>query len=312
MRSGLVTHKPQAQRTLKYQTSKGTLFTTGASRPQEYFPSCIRSDILGKQIEKNVAINPTGVHSSHRALSFNLERITKHPLYNFTEIIAYQTIENYILPLLPKAPLSIHNLHLRFKILRDCYHELKLESVPNNNGKRYFEIIGTSRVDYTFYPSGTVNTEVKCSNHPFRLENELDRTRIFIFFGQLRDRLTTFLRDKHERIVPDILDWYITECDLNRDITVSDALHATRLNLQIKHLDHLFRIYIKAMGKDTVCRLEESKCFKNRPAIDVINGIFNPNEEMERKLTQMDKKVDNSHELLMRIANCIDYDFSEK
>jgi hypothetical protein len=167
-------------------------------------------------------------------------------------------------------------------------------------------------VDYTFYPSGTVNVEIKCSNHPIKLENGIDRTRIFVFLGQVKDRLTQLLMDKHERIVPDILDWHLSECDLNRDITVSDALHATGLNLQIKHLDHLFRIYIKSIGKNTVCRVEENKRFKNMPAKDVINGIFNPNEEMEKKLTQMDKKVDNSHELLMRIANCIDYDFFEK
>ena len=31
-----------------------------------------------------------------------------------------------------------------------------------------------------------------------------------VFFGQVRDRLVTFLMDRHERIVPDILDWELT------------------------------------------------------------------------------------------------------
>ena len=81
---------------------------------------------------------------------------------------------------------------------------------------------GTSRVDYTFYPSGTVNIEVSCSNHPFRLQTEEDRSRILVFFGQLRQVLISILMDSHERIVPDVLEWEITQCDINKDIKVSD------------------------------------------------------------------------------------------
>jgi hypothetical protein len=234
--------------------------------------------VLENQLQKNVLMNPTGVHSLHHPLSYAPAKNSNHPLSQIFEILANQTLENYILPLLSKASLAINNLHIKCKILRDCYHELKLEPISQNNGKQYFEIIGTRRVNYTFYPSGTVNVEVECSNYPLKLEDELDRTRIFVFLGQVRDRLIGLLMDKHERIVPDILEWYITECDLNRDVRVSDALHVTRL-LQIRHLDHLFRIYIKAMGEDTVCRVEENKHFKNKPAIDIINEVFNPYEK---------------------------------
>ena len=60
-----------------------------------------------------------------------------------------------------------------------------------------------------------------------------------------------------ERIVPDIMDWQITECDINKYIKLSHLLHLSAIKVQVKHLDHLFRIYIKSMGKETVCRVEE-------------------------------------------------------
>jgi hypothetical protein len=109
------------------------------------------------------------------------------------------------------------------------------------------------------YPNGTVNVEVRCSNHPFRLQTEEDRSRVLIFFGQLRQALISILSDSHERIVPNVLEWELTECDINKDVKVSDWFHYTGLKTQVKHMDHLFSVYVKSMGKDTVCRIEERK-----------------------------------------------------
>ena len=66
---------------------------------------------------------------------------------------------------------------------------------------------------------------VTCSNNAFKLEMEIDRSRIIALFGQVRDRLIILLRDEHERIVPDIMDWQITQCDINKDIKMSHLLH---------------------------------------------------------------------------------------
>src|SRR2546429_221351 len=123
MEAGLAKHKKQAQDTLKYSLQNGTLFTLRDRRPQEYYPTVIHSEIIGK-----------------------------------------------------------------------------------------------TYVNYTYYPSGTVNVEVRCSNSPFRLSDEVDRARVHVFFGQIRDRMITFLVDMHERIVPEIMEWYITDCDINKDI----------------------------------------------------------------------------------------------
>ena len=43
--------------------------------------------------------------------------------------------------------------------------ELDLPITPRNKGKKYAKVIGTSMVDYTFYPNGTLNVEVRCSNN---------------------------------------------------------------------------------------------------------------------------------------------------
>jgi hypothetical protein len=103
----------------------------------------------------------------------------------------------------------------------------------------------------------------------------------------------------HERIVPDIMEWYLTECDINRDIKVNDWLQYTGIKIQVKHLDRLFRIYIKSVGRNTVCRVEEEKC-PNRPAIEAINDVFNPYERVERQLAAQDKIL---HQIVDKLAH---------
>lgn len=157
-------------------------------------------------------------------------------------------------------------------------------------------------VTYTFYKRGTVDIQVLCSNNPYKLETEEDRSRILAFFGQLRSGLIGLLCDKHERIVPDILQWEITECDINKDIKVSDILHLTGIKIQIKHLDHLFRIYIKAMGKDTICRIEENK-HRKLGAIEFINDVFNPLEKFEGYLKEFDEKINDIQNAVRELNN---------
>ncbi|MGA9152771.1 MAG: hypothetical protein WBZ36_19510 [Candidatus Nitrosopolaris sp.] len=62
---------------------------------------------------------------------------------------------------------------------------------------------------------------------------------IIAFFGQIRDRLIILLRDERERIVPEIMEWQITECDINKDIKISHLLHHSAIKIQAKYLDRL-------------------------------------------------------------------------
>jgi hypothetical protein len=106
-------------------------------------------------------------------------------------------------------------MHFKTKVSPECYAELNFPYYKKNKGKYQTEIIGSTHVDYVFYSSGTVNINTTCSKNPYKLETEEDRSRIISFFGQIRDRLIMLLVDKHERLVPDIMDWQLTEADIN-------------------------------------------------------------------------------------------------
>jgi hypothetical protein len=90
---------------------------------------------------------------------------------------------------------------------------------------------------------------------PHKLETEEDRSRLIAFFGQIRDRLILLLCDKHERLVPDIMEWQLTEADINKDIKVSDLFHfsaivtiitaAMTTNLKVKKLPRLTNYFLK-------------------------------------------------------------------
>jgi hypothetical protein len=282
--------KDCCQRRMKNVLAPILFRATKRTLPQRYFPTSIKAEILQDLMKKqNVPIDPTGATYSstpHSSASSN-------SLDNMT----LQTLEGHILPMLPNAPLFIHNLHLKLKIAPERYAELELPTAPGNKGKRHYEVIGTSGADCTFYPNGTVNVEIRCSNHPFKLQTEDDRSRMLVFFGQVRDRIITLLADIHERIVPDIIEWYVTECDVNKDIKVSDWFQFSGLKIQIKYFDHLFRIYIKSMGENTVSRVEESR-HPHKPAIEVINDVFNPVERIEHKITEI-------HSMVSRITDSL-------
>jgi hypothetical protein len=218
-------------------------------------------------------------------------------------------LEGYILPLLPSSsPSFIHKVHFKLKITSECYSELNLPIGRGNKGKEYVEMIGKARVCYRFYSNGTVMVFTESSNNPFKLDDEVDRSRIIAFFGQIRDRLITFLMDRHERIVPDIMEWEMTEFDINKDVKVSDWFQFTGLKIQVKHLDHLFRVYIKSKGKDTVCRVEESvTCNNETSAIDAINRVFNPTQCIENLIMGMQNKLDKIYFSITNISNSPSY-----
>jgi hypothetical protein len=263
------------------------IFTVADKRPQQYFPTKFKAEIM-KKLSKNTQIHPSGVgplilpvNPSNDAPSQCLQYIT------------IRTLEDYVLPLLPEAPLLIHNLHFKTKLPPDFCELLKLPRYDKNNGKHHQEIMGKTLVDYVIYKKGTVDIHTRCSNNPYKLETEEDRFRIIQSFGQIRAGLIDLVYDRHERVVPDVLEWELTECDINKDIKVSDLLHFSAVKIQVKHLDHLFRIYIKALGEDTICRVEENKR-PRKPAIEFINEILNPTEKFEKILSECTNRIEEA------------------
>ena len=95
-----------------------------------------------------------------------------------------------------------------------------------------------------------------------------------------------------------IVDKQKQQPDINKDIKVSDLFHFSAIKIQVKHLDHLFRIYIKSTGKDIVCRIEETKRLTQTPAIEAKNQIFNPIERFEKWIIDHDKKLSEIYDKL--------------
>jgi hypothetical protein len=87
-------------------------------------------------------------------------------------------------------------------------------------------------------------------------------------------------------------EWQITECDINKDVKVGDHLQFTGLKIQVKHVDHLFRIYLKSIGKETVCRVEQSivNTQENSSILETMTRIFCPTERIEKICSEISKK----------------------
>jgi len=80
-----------------------------------------------------------------------------------TNSIITQTLEGYVLPLLPTIPLQIHNIQLKSEIMNStpCYQSLQLPSHKQNIGKYQVLDIDNIPVSYVFYPNGTIDTYTK-------------------------------------------------------------------------------------------------------------------------------------------------------
>ncbi len=96
-----------------------------------------------------------------------------------------------------------------------------------------------------------------------------------------------------------ISEWEVTECDFNKDIKVSDYFRITSLKVRIKHLDHLLGLYIKAMGQNTVLRVEETK-HPNLRAADFITDIFNPMEKFRLEQLELKQKIDEIYDIVTK------------
>ena len=149
MDAGLVVHKHQAQEVLKYQLRKGNLFTLGDKRPQEYYPTKIKSEIVEKLAKRNTPIQPSGISSIILPDNSSIS-----PLSHCLQYVTIQTLEAYVLPLLAEATLFVHNMQFKTKVLPEYYDQIKLPHYERNNGKHHQEIIGYTLVDYIIYKSG--------------------------------------------------------------------------------------------------------------------------------------------------------------
>lgn len=263
IRNKLAKHKPQAQVMLKRCRRAGILFTFQGRKPQQYYSSNIESEVRKFLLSAKVPIEPSGVTSE---------------LKESAQDVRLQSLLDYVLPLLPDAPLFLHNPHLMFQVKPEYYDDLNISPEKRNRGKRQEYQMYNGMLSCTLYPNGTVDMYVRCNNKPFRLESYLDIGRLLVFLGQVKAFVMDFLDDPRERAVPDVMDWILTECDINKDIVVSHAFQVAALKVQgkirVRDFECTLGIYFKSMGPDTVCRVETRGVSVGKRIGLILTGLY--------------------------------------
>jgi len=276
--------KNKAQRILKDccnktgNNSRPLLFRSfKRTSPQQYFPSCIRADIV-EDLKKreNVLKHPTEVSYSSKSPLSNLH--TQQKSQNFLDVLTS----------LPFAPKCIHKLQLQLSVNSKGYDDLKLffdkyKSNRITHTERIGKAQGIPNVTYIVYPKGKIMVYIACSDRPFKLETDNDVSSLFVFFGQVRDRLLHLLCDIRERMVPGVMEWSLIQCDVNRDVKVDDSMQLTLPDIQLKYTDRVFRLYVKSLHDKAVCRGEESLKL-NMLLPEAFDNIRNPYKSLEKKL----------------------------
>lgn len=252
------------------------------TKPQLYFPSIIRADILENlRNRENVLIEPTGL---------NLSSYSNNPISNALD---YQKAQHFsdVLKLIRFSPLYIHKLQLQLSVNSEVYHDVKHEFNKYNRVKVHLERIGSHNVKYLIYPNGRVLVYIACSDTPFKLETDNDVSFLFAVLGQVRDRLLHALSDVRERFVPSIMDWRLLECDV-----IDDMEQLTLPNILLKDADRVFRLYVKSLHDKSVYRCEESLSV-DLPISVALDEIRFPDkltlDSIKQAVDEINQKLDN-------------------
>jgi len=308
--------KEKAQRSLKHFHGNGTLFTArdldcqGISlqntNPQQYFPSSIKSDIIEdlKRRSANVLVEPTGsnfigsnfIGSNLIGSTLMVSNLSNHD-NALSNALGYQKAQSFldVLINLPFTPLLIHKLQLMLSIDKEYYQILANKEEPINRAKRHEEHIGRRHVTYTFSPNGRVQIAIRSSDTPFRIETDEDEANLFSFFGQVRDRLIHLEADIQERVVPRMTDWILKGCDLNRDVEIDETAQLSLPDIQLKHLDQVFRMYVKSLHDRSVYRVEKSLTL-DLPLSKALDSITSPVKAMtdlKNEVICLSQKIDS-------------------
>lgn len=262
------------------------LYLLQNTNPQQYYPSSIKADIIEdlKRRSVNAQVQPTVPNLSSYGNRIN----------NALESQKAQTFLDVLIQL-PFAQLHIHRLQLTLSIGKEYYQILTSKAAPVNRAKRHEEHIGRRHVTYTFSPNGRVEIAIRSSDTPFKLETDEDEAILFSFFGQVRDRLIYCISDIRERQVPEITEWILKGCDLNRDVEIDEKAQLHLPDIQLKHADQVFRMYVKSLHDKVVWRGEKSLTtdLPLARALDSITSPFKAINDLTNMVLQLGQKIDS-------------------
>ena len=100
----------------------------------------------------------------------------------------------------------------------------------------------------------------------------------------VRDRFLYHVSDIKEQHVPNLLNWILKQCDLNKDVEIDSTAQLTFPDIQLKSADRVFRLYVKVMKDKAYCRGEESLTL-NQILPEALIILDTHTNRLKRKLT---------------------------
>jgi hypothetical protein len=281
--------KIRAQKILKRGVQKGFLFTSRRTNPQKYYPESRHYSVVEYlNNRENVPNHTTGTHHSKAPLSNQIEFQKAN---SFLEVLVG----------LRWAPLFIHKIQAETKLDEDSYSIIEVAPSKRNLGRGLPDMIDDRQVQFTYYKNRKVSVYVACSNKPSKLETLEDVTILYSFFGQVRDRLELFSSDPHGRIVPNITEWILKQCDFNKDVPITDKEQVTLPDIQLKTAFETFRIYVKNIAGQACARVEASVKL-NELLTPYLESNINPAGEILSRLNSLIKCVEDIQKALNMIG----------
>ena len=279
--------KEQAQRTIKHFHRKGILFTSQDVKeegidvlklkntsPQRYYATSLKSKIFEELKKKyeNELLKPTMDKYKYRS---SFPSSTTQQQYNDSIQLQRARYLCELLYLLNLQPLHIHKLQLVTQLPKEYYQEIEQTPCKGNFGKQIEEHVGKRLVKYIYYPNGTVRIDIVSSKNPFRIEIEEDIDYLLTYLGQVRDRMiSNHICDIYERHAPPISEWFLTGCDVNRDLELNILEQISLQKLQLKYGIGTFRLYVKNFENKSYLRLEQSLSFSDSSLSEVLTKIL--------------------------------------
>jgi hypothetical protein len=288
--------KSRAQRILKRGKKKRLFFSPVRKNPQEYFPESRRFQVV-EYINKsnNVPKDTTGTSHFNSPLSYAIEQ---QKAANFLETLLFaRNISRQI------NKIELEAVTDKKKMLdKDYYYHMNSpKELPQNKGKAVEEFIDERKIKFIHYRNCKVMISISCSEKPFPIETEEDILNLFSFFGQIRDRLGYQISDPRGRIVGPIASWILKQCEINKDIPITDEAQLTLPDIQLSTANRVFRLYVKNLGGQAHYRIEELLQV-NQP-LQILDSMLNVNQGVEKRIDELNRKIDSLINLINKNQN---------
>lgn len=90
------------------------------------------------------------------------------------------------------------------------------------------------------------------------------------------------------------MDWILKQCDVNKDIKITDKMQTSLPDIQLSEADRVFRHYVKLSQSSAERRIEEA-IQPNISLADITSRILNPYQEITQKIDKLTEILTTAH-----------------